>query len=178
MNFHLPSLAVGIILALIIATGGLVIYNKVHPAQSIIATTDKAISGVATEAITTKAIIVYRDAAKKKLDLPQTIQNNKAERVTGAIRIPANSKDQTVTVLLNTETGATDMFTRTDPSPWLAREKRTTVSLDYGVKRTGLVWRLSGREDLLQIKAAHLGLVGSIDGDSTFFVGLGVSMSW
>ncbi len=86
----------------------------------------------------------------------------------------------TVTAVLDTQTGASSLYIRNDPRPWFAPSMRAELALDYGYKRDrdAPVFRAGARVDLLQIKALHFGLTGSVDSDSAWFVGAGIAVRW
>jgi hypothetical protein len=134
----------------------------------------------------TAPVQVYAPRAKTKLKLPPALQQNADVHVLAATQIKADLHPQTVVTTINSETGASETLIRRDPYPWLAAEQTGEIRLDYGIKtgfsspdkgRPGGV-RLSVREDLLQVKALHLGVNASIDSDGQMFAGVGVGWRW
>lgn len=137
------------------------------------------LAAVPTEEIKPPEVKVYAPPAKKKLDLPPSLQDDPNLYVLSTARLPSDTRRQDVTTLINKETGETETFVRREPSPWLAAEQNGELRLDYGYKngmfRAG---RLSLREDLVQIKALHLGVHATLDTDGQFFAGAGVGWRW
>lgn len=153
-----------------------------------VATVAPEVRRVETEVITPKSIVVYKAPAKKKLAaagaIPKSLEVDTNVAVVAASRVPARERATTVTTTLNTVTGATETYVADAPRPWVALENRGSVSLDYGLKldyrnlAPKQVVRLTVREDLVQLKALHLGLVVSGDSDGTAFAGVGLSYRW
>lgn len=140
---------------------------------------DPILRGVPTQDITPPKIKVYAPIAKQKLKLPDPVQADPHTYVLTSSRLPNDTHPQTVTTVINDQTGDVSTITRREPLPWLAIEKTGELRLDYGIKR-GLdrVARLSYREDFIQVKAFHAGLTAAIDSDGEYFVGVGVGWKW
>jgi len=142
---------------------------------------DSRIADTGTETIKPQdcAVVVAKPGAKKKLDLPPEIQADPKKHVTTAVIIPSNERPQSVVSIFNESTGTTDMLTQRLAYPWLAIEQRGQLWLGYGLTPGGdRVGRILIREDLLQIKAMHLGMNASIDTDGAWFAGVGVAYRW
>ncbi len=137
--------------------------------------TAAAIANVKTETIPIKSVVAYAAPAKRKLDLPKSVQDNKDDHVLAAVTVDGAANNKTVTAVIDAE-GKTELYIKNEPSPWLASEKTTEFSLDYGQKRatTGFIYRGAIRLDLLQIKALHAGINASADSDGAWFAGVGV----
>lgn len=120
-------------------------------------------------------VSVYKPPTKVKLGLPQGVQDDPNKYVLGSSKLPNDTHPHTITAVIDAQTGEVQTFDRLDPLPWLAAEQTGEIRIDYGYKN-GLakVWRLSAREDLLQVKALHFGLNAAIDTDAAWFVGGGV----
>ena len=133
---------------------------------------------------TPPTILVYPDEVKAKLKLPQSILSDPQEQVIESSTVSASDRPQTVTTVLDTKTGETQSFTKVESYPWVAREDRTSVSIDYGFKYQGgqLVTkpmaRLGITYEFLQIKGAHIGLKATADTDHELFAGVGLRYSW
>lgn len=127
-----------------------------------------------------KPVVVYRDRVKRELGLPAAVQADAARQVVAATRVPGDERPHTVSAVADLGTGQVSMFVRPDRLPWLARETRREMGLAYGIKTDAdePVWRLSGRADLLRIKAARLGLEAAADSDGNVFAGLAVRVRW
>jgi len=98
--------------------------------------------------------------------------------VIGAVTVKPGERPTTVATVVDTDTGKSETITRTESYPWLAAEQRGEVRLDLGITPKGTAGRLSITENLLQIKAVHLGVVGSFDTSGQMFAGVGVGYKW
>lgn len=47
-------------------------------------------------------------------------------------KLPAGERAKTVTTVINTETGHSETYTRTDSLPWVAVESRGEIGMYYG----------------------------------------------
>lgn len=121
-----------------------------------------------------KTVKAYANSVKDVLGLQ--MDDNIA--VLDSSKLPESDHSQTVTAVLNTETGETRMLVTTDPYPWLTAENAREVRLSYGFKSGARVARMSFSDDLVQVKAFHLGVTAAIDSDSSWFVGAGVAYRW
>lgn len=148
--------------------------------QTVIATPAKEVAKVERVEVPVKVITVYKTtpALKKKIGLPQPIVDDAKESILASSKIPAGERAHTVTTVLNTETGKSETYTRTDPLPFLAYESRGEVGAYYGFKQGQPVTRLQIRHDFIQAKALHVGVIGSIDSDRASFIGFGVSYKY
>lgn len=118
---------------------------------------------------------------KKKLTLPAAVVDDPAESVLSSSKVPTGERSHTVTTVLNTDTGKSETYVRTDPLPWLASENRGEIGLYYGMKNGQQAIRLQARQDFIQVKALHVGVIGSMDmmsGKPDLFVGVGVAYKW
>lgn len=126
-----------------------------------------------------KQIIVYSTPVKKHLGLPTEARANNDIVVVAASRVPSDLHPQTVTTLLDQNTGEFQTLVRREPYSWLAAEQSGELRVDYGIKN-GMVriGRLSLHEDLMQLSALHLGVSAALDTDRQFFAGAGVEWKW
>lgn len=130
---------------------------------------------------------VYAGGAqlKTKLRLPQAVVDDGAKQVIAASKLRADDHPQTVTTLINTETGDSETYVRRDPLPWLAWDTRGEVGVYLGVNNGGPALRVEARQGMVQAKALHLGVIGSVEqplgdtaGGTRYFVGAGVWAKW
>lgn len=182
MNALNKSLTAILLLMLLIGGALLLLGNPAPPApvdEWRPAKPDPVLRGIPTQDITPPKVKVYAPAAKKKLKLPDPIQEDPHTYVLTSARLTKDTHPQTVTTLINDQTGEVQTITRREPLPWLALEKTGELRLDYGLKR-GLdrVARLSYREDFIQVKAFHAGITAAIDSDGEYFIGVGVGWKW
>ena len=120
-------------------------------------------------------VIVYKDLAKNKLGLPQTVVVALEQRVLSATQVKPNERPTTVSAVLNTTTGETSFYQRQDKSPWIDFNRRYEIGVSYlpfnkdGVDK---LIELDGRIEVIQIKALRAGLTGAVDTDGGYKVGV------
>lgn len=132
-------------------------------------------------AVPAKEVQAYAPAAKKKLKLPARIQQDEKQHVVASTRTPADERPHTVTTVLDARSGEFHTYDRADTQPWLAANTRSQVGVLYGYKNGEPAIRIEGQQELLQIKAVHLGAVASADataGNLDTFIGVGVWARW
>lgn len=139
----------------------------------------KPVADVPKVEITPKKLNVYAPQAKKKLKLPDAVQQDDNMYVLSSTTLKPSLHPQTVTTVANAETGETSTIYRREAYPLFAARHSGEIRIDYGVKR-GLerVGRLTVREDVAQIKGVNLGATASVDTDRDFFAGIGVGYKW
>lgn len=167
---------VGLLVAGIIV-GGAYWRGLTHKQPSVEATDAPEVRDRKTATIET-APLRYFKGAKEPLTLAPSVKANPLAVVTAATKIGISDYPHTVTAVTDTGTGVTSLFVREDPLPWMQSRRALEVGLNYGVNedaKTG--YRLDLRYDVLQIKAANFGVVGSIQ-DGRSFVGVGVRARW
>lgn len=142
---------------------------------------DKRVKGVSKKTIKPEdcGVVVYDPPAKDKLDLPDEVKKDPKKHVTAAVTVPSDEHPQSVVTVFDESTGETSALTQRMEFPLIATEQRGQVWLGYGLRNGGArVGRILLREDLLQVKALHLGLNASLDTDGAWFVGVGVGYRW
>lgn len=135
--------------------------------------------------VTIKAPVkAFEGDTKKKLKLPEAVQANKDEQVIAASEVKSDLRPQTVSTVVNTETGEVQQFVKVEPYPWFAIEPRGAVGIAYGYKFKSLlpdahaVTRLKLDYDVVRVKALTVGVTGTVDTDRDAFVGVGVTYRW
>lgn len=177
MKDTLIGFVAGLIAAALL-TAAVHLYRYAYPRQSTVAAVAPELRRQKTETVAVGHIQAYRTPTKRELGLPQAVQASRDQYVIAATKAAANLHPQTVTAVLDTQTGQTQLYIRTDPLPWIAFEQHGDVSLSRGFRSGALIYRLAGHEDLVQIKAAHVGLIGSIDSDGQWYGGIGLRVAW
>ena len=130
------------------------------------------------------SVKTYPAAAKNKLKLPDDILNDSAKQVIEATQVDRSEHKQTVTTVLNTETGETETITRAEPLPWVQFDTRGSVGIYAGIKNGQPAVRLEAKQDLFDIKAVRCGAIASVDQAMSgpvgvdYFAGLGCAYSW
>lgn len=126
-------------------------------------------------------IQVYKPATKAKLKLPPDVQADTKQHVVASTKTPNDERQHTVTTLLDTSTGVFTTYDRVDPLPWVAVNTKTQVGAFYGLKNGETAIRIQAQQELLQIKALHLGVTASADvtrGGVDTFIGVGAWARW
>ena len=168
------------ILAGILALAAIVIlWNRQTPAPAPVDTwtpakTAPEVKYIPKEIIKIKEVIVYRDVAKEKLDLPAEIKNDPKVHVATSVVIEPSDRRTNITTLLN-ESGEFTTYQKSLPYPWFKFEDTKRITIIQGWRDTQSMTRLSGSWELLQTKAFHWGVNGSIDLDGQKMVGASVS---
>lgn len=171
------------LVALFILIAGLVLW-MIQPVPQPVDTwrsvePDKRLSAVPKVDIAPPKVPVYTAPAKQKLKLPDEIKDDPNKYVLTSARLPKDTHPQTITTVIDAQTGEVQTFTRREPLPWLAVEQTGELRLDYGIKNGfERVGRITLREDLLQVKTLHLGVHATLDTDGAWFAGAGVGWQW
>ena len=175
----MKQLALGFIMGILVS-GGFIAYHTLSKitAPSILAQPAKELKNVKTETLNCKPVIVYQDKAKKSLNLPETVARDPDKKVTASTKVSASDFPNTVTSVYDTGTGATDLFIRRDPLPWLATNARYELGIGYGYSDNGSVTRLDGSVELIQVKALHIGLTGTLDSSGAYYGGGRAWVRW
>ena len=178
--------AMSIVLGALLAVVGVLVYFhfKSEPAPTgvhEIATPAPELAKVATEFVGFAPIKVFAAESKKRLNLPKSTQEDIHAHVIASNKLENDERQHTVTTVINDQTGEPTTYDRVDPLPWLAVKTTSQVGLYYGVKDGQQTIRIQGEQELLQIKAAHVGLIASADlqaGKVDTFAGVGVWVRW
>lgn len=128
-----------------------------------------------------KLVYVYPPKAKAKLDLPAEVAKDPDKHVTATGKLDAEDRPYTLTSVLDVETGESAVYARPDPLPWLAPNTTSEVGVFAGYKDGEQAIRLEARQELLRVKALHVGAIGSADmtpGNIDGFIGVGVWARW
>ena len=123
-------------------------------------------------------IQVYKPAAKKKLHLPEPVQQDAAQHVIASSKTANDERQHTVTTVIDSATGNTTTYDRVEPLPWIAVSTKSQVGLFYGYRGGEQVVRLQGQQEILQIKAMRVGAVATVDSDGETFIGAGLWARW
>lgn len=175
-----------IVLGVVIAIGtGTYFYFKPEPAPTNVHLPAKPASQVSRETtvpvVIEKPVKVYRPDVKRKLKLPDAVQADPAQHVVASSRTVPDERPHTITTVLDTSTGEFTTLDRAEPLPWIAVSTKTEVGAFYGIKNGEPAFRVQAQQELLRIKALHVGAVASADmvrGDVETYVGVGVWARW
>lgn len=175
-------IVLGVLIAIV---AGLYFYFKPEPAPTNVHMPAKPAPQVAHETtvpVVAKAPLkVYRQEVKRKLKLPDPVQANPEQHVVASSRTAPDERPHTITTVLDTSTGEFTTLDRAEPLPWIAVSTKTEVGAFYGIKNGQPAFRVQAQQELLRVKALHLGAVASADmvgGEVDTFVGVGVWARW
>lgn len=131
------------------------------------------------------AVRVYESRAKIELKLPEAILHDEAKQVLESTKVTADYHDQTVTTIVDTETGDTQTLVRREPLPWLAWRDNGAAGLYAGIKNGQPTARLELKQNIFSVKAVHFGAVATLDqplnsalSTPDYFVGVGAEYRW
>jgi hypothetical protein len=174
------ALAIGAALAY-----GIAWYNRPAPIPAGVTVEAKPAAEVKNEApsVTIKppSVKVFKPAVKTNLKLPASVTNDDNVHVLASSKTANDERPHTVTTTIDQRTGEVTTYDRTDPLPWLAVNTKSEIGVFYGLKHGEQALRIEGRQELLQIKVLHAGVIGTVDAtrqgvDS--FIGAGVWARW
>jgi hypothetical protein len=132
-------------------------------------------------AVPVTEVQAYAPPAKKKLKLPALIQQADNQHVVASTRTAPDERPHTVTTVLDTSTGSFTTFDRAEPLPWIAAQPKTELGAFVGYRGGEPALRIEARQELLQVKALHVGAIASADAAASGvdgFVGVGVWARW
>lgn len=168
-----------VLIAAIVMAWGLSLPEVAPVGQWTAAVPSKVLADVPKVEIAPKKLKVYAPQAKKKLKLPDALQQDDNQFVIASSTLKHDYRPQTVTTVINSATGGSTTITRRGAYPWFAAQQTGEIRIDYGIKN-GLerVGRLTVREDFIQVKGANLGATATLDTDGSAFIGAGVGYKW
>lgn len=118
-----------------------------------------------------KVVYVYPDKVKARLDLPAEVAADPARKVIATGKLDAEERPYTLSAVLDTGTGDSQVYARPDPLPWIGPGRRGAVGLAYGVGNNGPTGKLYAQHDLLQVKALHAGTRAEVDQHGGWWAG-------
>ncbi len=136
------------------------------------------IEKVETIKLVPKYITVYKERAKAEAGLPASVQSDPDQYVIASGHLDAEQRPYTLSAVFNAGSGASAVYAMPEPDPWLAMETHGEAGITYGFKSGTPTWRLTTRQNLVQIKASRLGAVASLDQDGEWYAGLGIFYRW
>lgn len=134
-----------------------------------------------------KPVKTYAPKAKAAVKLPAAVQADAAAVVLQSSRIAASDRPQTVTAVLDTETGETRQYVVDEPLPWLDTTVRSDAGVYLGLKRGEPTIRAQARAQIAQVKELRLGALAGADlplnGErpgvqAEYFIGVGAWLQW
>ena len=111
-----------------------------------------------------KVVVLEKEAAAKKLDLPADIKNNPDKQITATAEIPPYEGKTNVLAILNASSGGTTILARQLALPFFDFENKKEIGIRYGasIKNT-MEGDLYGRWDFFRVASVHLGLYGEVN---------------
>lgn len=140
------------------------------PPVSVPVIAKPALPKVQKETIQAK-VSVYKPVAKKKLNLPKSVQDSPTKHVVDASRVAPDFHPHTITTVLDSETGDVTTYDTKETLPWLAPGHMGGVGVFYGLKDGKPTGQVYAWHDLLQAKSLFAGVRASLDQDGTNYVG-------
>lgn len=131
----------------------------------------------ATE-IPVKKLKVYKSKKAKKAAKLQTVLKDPNLHLTASTRIEEDGHSHVVSAVYAKHDGSVKLFDYKEPLPLFSRKKRTTLEASYGVSDIETTWEARMRYDAFRVKKMHIGIVGNVRGDKSYFTGVGISYSW
>lgn len=181
---RVKTIAIFALSAVVLAGGAYSLFAKREQApEAVQAKPSPIVAKAPVKRVAVKAPIrTYQGETKANLRLPAEVVADPVKQVVSASTVAPDLHRQTVSAVLNTETGEVETFVKPEPYPWLAPEGRGYASLAYGYKGSGVavkpVGRLTVGYDVVRVKALTIGAVASADTDRTAFVGLQLTYRW
>ena len=119
-----------------------------------------------------RIVYVYPQKTKQALDLPQDVVADPAKKVITTGKLDADERPYTLTAVLDTETGDSQVYARPDNMPWIGPGKRGAVGMAYGLKDGEPTGKIYGYHDLVRVKAIHAGARAEIDQRGEYWAGI------
>ena len=174
----ITSHAIALVVGMALVAAGCV-WMKFKPSlDSVLGKPAEDLSGVGNETVPCQTVIVYKEKAKDKLGLPESVKADAQQKVLAATQVDASERPTTVSAVLDTGSGITSMYKRQDPYKWLAFNRRYEIGFDYVLKDGSFVFEPDVRAELMQIKALRLGVIGRLNSDGDFIPGARVWAIW
>lgn len=168
--------AIAVLLALIAWT----FWPRSEPAvgQSVVLPPAQEVRTVEKIVERPKVVYVYPQKAKQTLKLPQDVVADPAKKAIATGKLDADARPYTLSAVLDTETGESQVYARPDPLPWIGPGRRGAVGMAYGMKNGNQVGMIYAEHDLLRVKALHAGARAQAFSDGDWFAGWYVEIRW
>lgn len=144
--------------------------DNLEVGQSVALPQAKETAKAVPDKVRVEYIYVY-PKAKKDLNLPEPVQQDAAKQVTTTAKLKAEERGYTLSSVIDTETGTSEIYARPEPLPWVGPGRGGKIGVAYGLKNNEPTGRLYASHDLIQVKALHGGAMGTLDTDREWFGG-------
>lgn len=121
---------------------------------------------------------VYPAKTKDALDLPAPVAADPAKAVMATGKLDAQERPYTLSAVIDTKTGQSEVYARPDPLPWLGSGRRGAAGIAYGLGDDGPTAKAYAYHDLLQVKALHAGARAEVDQHGEYWAGGYVEYRW
>lgn len=118
-----------------------------------------------------KIVYVYPPESKAKLNLPPAVIQDSAKKLITTGKLQAEERPYTLSAVLDTETGESEIYARPDPLPWIGPGRRGAVGVAYGLASGEPTARAYAYHDLLQVKTMHAGVRAEADQRGEWWAG-------
>ena len=135
-------------------------------------------------AIRSGTVRAYAPAAKANLKLPADVAMDDAKQVIAAHTVDPDEHPQTVTTVIDTDTGESKTYVKPEPIPTFAWNFHGDAGIYAGLKNGERAIRLEVRQGVAQFKAVHVGALASADQPlasplkADYFIGMGAWYRW
>ncbi len=175
-------LGLGIVLGLLVCAGVAAWRALQPPTFAQLAPTSPKMAGTAKEQKACTTVSAFKASAKKKLDLPEHVQQDEQASVLAAAPVPPSDHPRTATAVLRRDTGIGEIYLKDDPLPWLDLNplRRWALAVDYGLinRADEPTWHIGGRYDFLKVKALRFGTAAHVFGEGTRYIGAGLEVKF
>lgn len=179
-KFIVASSALGI--ALIGVLGAVAWQNYMRPApvggDSVKTAPAPAVKNAPRKKVASAPVETIQGDAEANLKLPDSVRRDPNKFVTSATQVAPSLRPQTLSTVLDTKTGLTETYAKTDPYPWFAIENRGDVAVGVGYKyratehTLSTVGRLQFNYDPVRVKALTVTISATADSDRDLFGGV------
>lgn len=161
-------------------------HQQERPGTVVIATAAHEVKSTPKISVQPKQLKVYAGGkgVKNNLKLPDPVVQDDSEQVIASSQVKADEHPHTITTTINTDTGESQTFVRTDPLPWFGLSSRGGIGIYGGIKNGNPAVRLEAKQDLFTVKALHFGVTASVDQPlngplgNDYFLGIGGEYRW
>jgi hypothetical protein len=111
-----------------------------------------------------KIVVIEKEAATKKLDLPADIKDDPAKQITASGVLPPYEGKTNVLAVIDTGTGVSSIVAKQVPLAFMDFINKKEIGIRYGASfENNLEGDLYGRWDFFRIANAHIGVYGEVN---------------
>lgn len=118
-----------------------------------------------------KYVKVYPSETKAKLNLPDAVIKNQAQKVIATGKLNADEREYSLSAVLDTETGDSQVYAKPLPLPWVGPGRRGAVGIAYGLTNDGPAVKMYSYQELLRIKKLNAGVRAEADQHGEYWAG-------